>query len=524
MTNPFIHAKGQRLVDGQGRDIRLRGIGLGGWLLPEGYMWKFPQEGDRPRRIEAYFERCLGATQARAFWSSYTHHFITLADLQAIKRDGFNSIRIPLHWRFVMNADRTFNDAHWSILDQVIAWCEQERLYVILDLHGAPGGQTGTNIDDSANDHPDLFTSTAYQDLTVFLWESLAHRYKDREIIACYDLLNEPLPNWFSAYHPQLVELYQRLIRAIRAIDPHHMISLEGAHWATDWSIFEKPWDDNVLYQFHKYWNNPDQASLKPYLDFRDRWNVPIFMGEGGENNPDWYIGAFTLLEEHHISWNFWTYKKMETTNSPYSIPMPKDWHVLAQAIASGDLLEASLLEEILASYVTNIQIDHCDDHPEVAHAIFRRIPISYPVIFYNQNSTISHGLQRPNVGFRREDHSEIRFVDSQRTSPNFSHGQGQAWANDDRMEVVGQPGDVYRYIVWASQDQRSPLHLLVKAERSTTLSVSVGDHTVTLQVFDTNRKTISVGSFHFREGVNAVEVTIRSGQVALERWAIDGR
>jgi endoglucanase len=181
-------------------------------------------------------------------------------------------------------------------------------------------------------------------------------------------------------------------------------------------------------------------------------------------------------------------------------------------------------LEEILASYVTNIQIDHCDDHPEVAHAIFRRIPISYPAIFYNQNSTISHGLQRPNVGFRREDHSEIRFVDSQRTSPNFSHGQGQAWANNDRMEVVGQPGDVYRYIVWASQDQRSPLHLLVKAERSTTLSVSVGDHTVTLQVFDTNRKTISVGSFHFREGVNSVEVTIRSGQVALERWAIDGR
>jgi endoglucanase len=113
-----------------------------------------PQEGDRPRRIEAYFERILGASKARAFWTSYYERFITLADLQAIKRDGFNSIRIPLHWRFVMNADRTFNDAHWSILDQVIAWCEQERLYVILDLHGAPGGQTGTNIDDSANDIP----------------------------------------------------------------------------------------------------------------------------------------------------------------------------------------------------------------------------------------------------------------------------------------------------------------------------------------------------------------------------------
>ena len=55
--NPFIHADGQCLVDGNGQEILLKGIGLGGWLLPEGYMWKFPHEGDRLITIEAYFEK-----------------------------------------------------------------------------------------------------------------------------------------------------------------------------------------------------------------------------------------------------------------------------------------------------------------------------------------------------------------------------------------------------------------------------------------------------------------------------------
>lgn len=150
----------------------------------------------------------------------------------------------------------------------------------------------------------------------------LAERYKDEWIVAGYDLLNEPLPEWFAEHNDQVMPLYREIIAAIREVDARHMIILEGVHWATDWSIFEeKPGnelpDQNLMLQFHKYWNNPDTESIQKYLDAREQLNVPLFMGEGGENNKDWYAGAFRLFEDHGISWNFWTWKKLDTDNSP---------------------------------------------------------------------------------------------------------------------------------------------------------------------------------------------------------------
>jgi len=419
----FIRAQGKILIDPYGQELLLRGIGLGGWLLPEGYMWKFPAEGDRPRKIENYFTKALGKDKAKAFWESYTRNFMSYSDIQAIKAEGFNSIRIPLHWRFLLTLDNEIDVDHWKLLDQVIDWCEAEKLYVILDLHSAPGGQTGSNIDDSEHDLPELFTKKANQDLTVKLWEALARHYKDRTIIACYDLLNEPLPQWFSKYNPKLIAFYKRLISAIRAIDQDHMISLEGVHWATEWTIFEEPWDNNVLYQFHKYWNNPDQASIQRFLDFRDKWNVPIFMGEGGENNKEWYTGTFPMLEDFNISWNFWTYKKMETTNSPYSIQTPKDWAVLSKAISESVFLDKKQTESILWEYLENVKLEHCTYIPNVANALFRRPPLTIPAVFYDWNKQTKFTPSRPNFGFRVEDGTEIRFLDSLRTLPNFNHG-----------------------------------------------------------------------------------------------------
>src|SRR6185369_16733231 len=129
-------------------------------------------------------------------------------------------------------------------------------IYVILDMHGAPGGQTGQNIDDSANDQPELFQQQKYQDRLVDLWVSLAKRYKDEPTVAGYDLLNEPLPErtGAAAKYKHLVEpLYQRITKAIRAVDAKHMIILEGVDWANDWSIFTGPFDANLVYQFHYY-------------------------------------------------------------------------------------------------------------------------------------------------------------------------------------------------------------------------------------------------------------------------------
>lgn len=369
----FVRAEGRKLVNGEGREILLRGVGLGNWLLPEGYMWKFPEQGDRPRRIEGFVERLVGSEKAAQFWELYYERYIMEADIERMAAEGFNSIRVPINARFLIEDGEplTIKPHRLDYLDRLIGWCSVHRLYVILDLHGAPGGQTGTNIDDSERDHPDLFTDEKNKRLTVGLWRMLADRYKDEWIVAGYDLLNEPLPDWFAAYNGQMLPLYQEIVGAIREVDTRHLIILEGVHWATDWSIFTEKIDDNLMLQFHKYWSTPDTESIRPYLDKREEWDVPIFMGEGGENNTDWYAAAFQLFEEHNISWNFWPWKKMDTGNSPCSINKPDDWHVLVQALEGGECPAAAVAERILWNMLHNLPLERCTYHEHVVRSLF---------------------------------------------------------------------------------------------------------------------------------------------------------
>ena len=450
----FIHAQGQKIVDGNGQEILLRGVGLGSWLLPEGYMWCFPNEGDRPRRIEGMVEALLGKEKALDFWTSHFTNYIAEKDIEQIAKEGFNSLRLPINARFLMDeATFAYHENHFLIIDQFLDWCEKHNIYVILDLHGALGGQTGTNIDDSAHDQPDLFTNPLYQDMTVKLWRTLAERYNKRTIIAAYDLLNEPLPNWFSQYNEQILPLYERIITAIREVDPCHMITLQGVHWSTDWSIFSKDLpDDNLLLQFHKYWNNPDTESISQYLKAREEWNVPIFMGEGGENNKNWYTGAFRLFEDHNISWNFWTWKKMNTTNSPCSIKKPDGWDRLVRYLTHGEEVEPGLAEEILWTYLENMKFENCDYHSDVVRSLFRRPNVTIPAVFYGfKGEGISHCGKQPRTNtpaFRGGDAMEIRFLQEGSRKASFEHGQGQEWTDEEWLclHLHGEEWVVYNF------------------------------------------------------------------------------
>jgi endoglucanase len=443
-VNGFLKAVGQKLVNGDGREVLLRGVGLGSWMLPEGYMWMFHNQGDRPRRIERMVKELVGEERAEQFWQIYYERYTSEDDIKQMAADGYNSVRVPINSRFlIIEGDMDaiqYHEQHLLLLDQVIDWCREHQLYVILDLHGAPGGQTGTNIDDSENDQPELFTNERNKQITIELWKMLAERYRDEWIVAGYDLLNEPLPNWFSAYNDQIMPLYRDITKAIREVDDRHMIILEGAHWATDWSIFDHPFDDNVMLQFHKYWNNPDTESIQTYLDKRAEWNVPIYMGEGGENNKEWYAGAFRLFEDHGISWNFWTWKKMGKDNSPCSIMIPSGWQLLIDYLEGGDKPDEATAERILWTYLHNISFGECVYHPEVTASLFRRPPTRIPAIFYGyKGEGVSYGIKERKsnpIGFRIQDGVDIRFVEDSRETPSFEHGKGESWKADEWMYV----------------------------------------------------------------------------------------
>jgi aryl-phospho-beta-D-glucosidase BglC (GH1 family) len=143
-----------------------------------------------------------------------------------------------------------------------------------------------------------------------------------------YDLLNEPIPNYpqLRRYDHDLEPLYRKISAAIREVDTHHVLILGGAQWDSDFSVFGPPFDSNVLYTFHKYWTAPDQSVIREYLAFRDKHHVPIWLGESGENKDEW-IAAFTkTLEDNHVGWCFWPYKKMDAGSSVVTFDRPAHW------------------------------------------------------------------------------------------------------------------------------------------------------------------------------------------------------
>jgi endoglucanase len=378
----FLKVKGHDMVDEAGNKVVLHSVGLGNWLLPEGYMWKFGGNGDRPRKIEKVVSDLIGEQQAAQFWKEFRTNYITEADIIRMQELGFNSVRVALNARLFLTEGENpqFNPEGFALLENLVNWCKKHRMYVIIDMHGAPGGQTGENIDDSPNNLPELFMDKKHEDALVKLWIEIAAKYKDEPTVAAYDLLNEPLPERTGAaekHKSQLEPLYRRLTEEIRKVDTRHMITLEGYNWSNNWSVFSKPFDNNTFYQFHYYcWNNPDNLNdISYFLKYRDTLNTPIWVGETGEKHNAIYWATTQYFAANNVGWSFWPWKKMDTKNTPYSIKKPNNWGLVAEYTRGGAKPDTATSKVILDELLSNIKLANCEYYGDVVNAIFRRIP-----------------------------------------------------------------------------------------------------------------------------------------------------
>lgn len=446
----FVHAEGGQLLDGHCRPIVLRGVGLGNWLLPEGYMWRFPREGPQsPRQIEAFIVSLVGDDAAAAFWRRFRDSFIGEADIERIAAFGFDHVRLPMNARLLMSDDGAFLEDGFTLIDRLIGWCRQQGLWVVLDLHGAPGGQTGTNIDDSPRGLPDLFlVGGRYREQTIALWTELARRYRDETVVAAYDLLNEPLPHEYGdRFAGALVELYRDLTAAVRAVDPNHLITYEGTHWSTDWTVLREPYDPNSLLQFHKYWSPPDRASLAPYLETGQRLGLPLYMGEGGENDTAWLQTAFGLYDDLGISWNLWPWKKLATRTSPVSVAPPAGWDAIV-ASASGDTPAPSTVAAIatLDALIDAMRFEACELRLDVLAALFHRAPVRLAAEAFTAGG--GGGDPRlPATSFRAGEGVTLRRRGDVAGDPSWAH-EDRGKAEEPRFEVVLPPGAWVEYRV----------------------------------------------------------------------------
>lgn len=432
-----LYVENGRLMAG-GAPLLLRGFGLGGWLLPEGYMCKFYTKCDRPRRIEALIEELCGAEYAASFWERYYDSYITEADIRLAAENGFNSVRLPFNARHLMEP------GYLRRIDDCVRWCGRHGIYAILDMHAAPGGQTGQNIDDSERDLPELFMRPEHQDELCALWEMLAARYSGEAAVAGFDLLNEPLVKKDAGYNRQLVPLYMRLTDAIRRADPERIVIWEGAHWATDFSVFDalekEELPENLVLQFHKYWSPPEEESLRSFMATAGRLGLPLYCGESGENNLDWYASMFPMLDRLGISWSFWSYKKMSTPNSVSVFPEPERWGELLGFLDGGE--HPAHPQEIFDGFLDCV--GSSEIRRDVISALCRRPPVRIPAVAFDECR--ASGPRRRGADFRPASPVTIIFADGHTGAPDFRRYGGEPQPESERMLVELCEGDSVTY------------------------------------------------------------------------------
>lgn len=516
----FLRTQGQDMVDETGRKVLLRGVGLGNWMLPEGYMWKFGEAGDRPRKIEKLVADLIGPEKAARFWSEFRRDYVTETDIARISELGFNSVRPALNSRLFLTEGENcqYVDEGFRLLDNLVSWCRAQGLYVIIDMHGAPGGQTGSNIDDSPKDQPELFSDKRNQDRLVELWVKIAQRYKDEPTVAAFDLLNEPLPKRTGAedkYKDQLEPLYKRITAAIRQVDSRHMITLEGADWANDWSVFTAPLDRNLFYQFHFYcWDQPTKLnSIEKFLKERDRLNTPVWVGETGEKDNTIYWGTMQYFEAHNIGWSFWPWKKMDTRNTPYSIKPPAGWDAIRAYSRGREKPSAELAEKAFSELLVNIRLANCVFCPDVVNAIFRRSPVKVEAENY--------GHEGPNRSFFVLDTSaKAKFYRTAEPVPIEEIKGENRWSSGQGIAL--QPGEWTAYLVHSLESKSYAGTCRVKAAEPSLLEISLPGQMQQVSVTSGEWRELKLKPIAFSSGANRIKVSVKSGRVSLDWFSFN--
>lgn len=390
----FLRASGKKIVDGNNREILLRGMGLGGWMLQEGYMLETGDFAGTQHEIKARIKDLIGQTGMEKFYDAWLANHVTKADIDTLARWGFNSVRPALHYNlFTLPAEdepvggrQTWLEKGFMMLDSLVSWCASNKMYVILDLHAAPGGQgRDNNISDRDPNKLSLWESTANRTKTIELWKRLAERYANNPWVGGYDILNET--NWdfensgnqngcSCQQNAPLLDLFKKIITAIRSKDTKHLIFIEGNCWSGNYNgmMSLTTFDNNLAFSFHRYWNRNDIGTIQEKLNIRDQYNVPLWMGESGENSNHWFAEAVSLLETNDIGWSWWPEKKINSVVGPLTVIKTPEYDQLLRYWKNGGTKpDSAFASAALMQIADNLKIGKCIIHNDVPDALFRQ-------------------------------------------------------------------------------------------------------------------------------------------------------
>lgn len=372
--NRFVQVEGPNLVKPNGERLLIQGTNLGNWLNPEGYMFGL-RKTNSAWMIDLMVKQLIGPDAAADFWQAFRTNYITKADIDFIAAQGANTIRLPFNYKLFTNEDymgQTGQKQAFQLIDRVVEWCKANGLYLILDMHDCPGSQTGDNIDDGYG-YPWLFESERSQQLFCDIWQQIARHYRDEPTILGYELMNEPIAHYFEnkdTLYTLLQPLYKRAVKAIRTVDQNHVILLGGAHWNSFFFMFDDwTFDKNIMFTCHRYGGPATKEAIKDYIDFRDKTQLPMYMGEIGHNTMEWQAQFVEVMKQNNIGYTFWPYKKIDNS-CMMGIQRPAEWDSVIVKFSETsrnsyqEWREArpdqQLARRLLMEYAENSRFDRC--------------------------------------------------------------------------------------------------------------------------------------------------------------------
>src|SRR3954467_9940709 len=245
MSRNFLRVEGASIVDASGSPVMLRGVGLGGWMNMENFITGYPGNEAAMREAVA---RVLGPARAEAFFGALLDAFFGPDDAAFLASLGVNCVRLPVNQAHFEGAPFEWLSAGFERLSEAVDQLGAVGIYSVIDLHAVPGCQNQHWHSDNPTHVAAFWDHEHFQDLVVELWQGLAGGPRDNPWVAGYNLLNEPADASGEVVGP----FYDRLVGAIREIDPDHTLSTDGNPSSTAFSVFSEVYE-NAIYACHDY-------------------------------------------------------------------------------------------------------------------------------------------------------------------------------------------------------------------------------------------------------------------------------
>lgn len=557
----FLKTQGQKIVNTKGENVYLKGLGLGGWMLQEGYMLKTDAFAGPQFKIKEKIAEVAGEDGKNEFYKAYLKNGITKKDIDSLAKWGFNSIRLPMHYDLYtlpiekekVKGENTWLEEGFAMTDNLLKWCEDNRIYLILDLHAAPGGQgNDANISDNDKSKPNLWNSEQNQKKTVALWKKLAERYKDKEWIAGYDMINEPNYGFTGKNengtdemsNAQLWKLQREISDAIREVDKNHIIILEGNGWGNNYNGLPKLWDDNIMLSFHKYWTTNAPESIQNIIDLRNKLNVPAWLGETGENSNVWFTELNQLLLKNNIGYAYWPMKKIDNIAGVTNVKITSDYKKLLDYWKNGGKKPTKeFAKKTLMKIADNYKIENVEVKKDVIDALFRQVNDDSTKPFKNHSVpgrifATEYDLGRFGSAYSDNDFQNIWVSSGNRTEWN----SGNKMRNDGVDIYVGkdkisngyyvgktEKGEWLQYSLNSNQAKKYKMNIRYNNDSSLVSELVIktenGDDLGKVKLPPTGKgiwKTVSLGTVNLVKGENKLRLYFEAGNANLNYFELN--